>query len=620
MRGPCRTLALALAAAILSACGGGSASAVAPPAARATAGASNPVQSPTLVTLTLKGSLGFHTASGGQQTSALRRRPAYVNSNPKYLDVWVISGGVATHVVNSSGGSNVSLTADGSQTYQIPLFATAASEIVAYETDRAFATGGYILAVGETDITSFTAGTAPQISLTMLMAANNIGIADNPNNTDSAATINAPPASPFTVGCCSTVYFFATDIDYGFVDVAGVGGVFQPVVTNVSKPGIIAQTPGVNGGYPVSFGCAGGQVNVNLTAANPAYAITNDAYYNLSSYPGADFLYQHNLDPTFHSDVVGITTDVGPTISATIGILANNGCVAGTFNEYPVPTSGSAPWGLTNGPDGALWFTEFNGNNIGRITTGGALTEYAIPVGGREPEGIVTGPDGALWFAESNGNRIGRVTTGGAFTEYLIPTVASDPNPITSGPDGALWFTEFNGNNIGRITTGGSISEFPVPTGGSEPTGIVTGPDGALWFVEWNGNKIGRVTTGGVFSEYPIPTSGSTPDTLIVGPDGALWFTEFNGNKIGRITTGGAFTEYTVPTVGSQPNGLVIGPDGELWFDEYSANKIGRLTLGGAFSEYAIPTVGSGPNGLVTGPDGALWFTEKNGNKIGRLH
>ena len=36
------------------------------------------------------------------------------------------------------------------------------------------------------------------------------------------------------------------------------------------------------------------------------------------------------------------------------------------------------------------------------------VTEYPLPAAGL-PEGITTGPDGALWFTESNGNRIGRL-------------------------------------------------------------------------------------------------------------------------------------------------------------------------------------------------------------------
>src|SRR5690349_5866014 len=40
----------------------------------------------------------------------------------------------------------------------------------------------------------------------------------------------------------------------------------------------------------------------------------------------------------------------------------------GVISEYSVPTLNSAPLHITAWVDGALWFTEFAGNKIGRIT------------------------------------------------------------------------------------------------------------------------------------------------------------------------------------------------------------------------------------------------------------
>jgi streptogramin lyase len=67
------------------------------------------------------------------------------------------------------------------------------------------------------------------------------------------------------------------------------------------------------------------------------------------------------------------------------------------------------PYGITPGPDGNLWFTEVNGNQIGKITPSGVITEYKIPTSNSMPRGIATGPDSNLWFAESAGNKIGKL-------------------------------------------------------------------------------------------------------------------------------------------------------------------------------------------------------------------
>jgi len=116
------------------------------------------------------------------------------------------------------------------------------------------------------------------------------------------------------------------------------------------------------------------------------------------------------------------------------------------------------------------------------------ITGYDIPTPGSHPFAIVSGPDGALWFTEWEGNKIGRVTTLGTFSEFDLPHPSSAPIWIKAGPDGALWFTEQGGNRIGRITTGGAIQEFSLPTPGSLPWDIGVGPDGApdhhLWRVD----------------------------------------------------------------------------------------------------------------------------------------
>jgi streptogramin lyase len=90
---------------------------------------------------------------------------------------------------------------------------------------------------------------------------------------------------------------------------------------------------------------------------------------------------------------------------------------------YPTPGGlQEAPNQITAGPDGALWFTvdydgplpePHNADMIGRITTAGVITEIPTPTQGSMPGGITVGPDGALWFTEANGDKIGRLSLGG---------------------------------------------------------------------------------------------------------------------------------------------------------------------------------------------------------------
>jgi streptogramin lyase len=250
---------------------------------------------------------------------------------------------------------------------------------------------------------------------------------------------------------------------------------------------------------------------------------------------------------------------------------------------------------------------------VGRITTGGVITEYPTP---NAPFSITAGPDGALWFTEPAAHQIGRITTSGAITEYGIPC-CDQPLFITAGPDRALWFTE-TGFKIGRITTTGGVTEYFLPAANGHERNITAGPDAALWFLDPcppGNDQIGRITTAGVFTEYPrSPSCRNSIDSLVAGPDGALWYVVGYPVSIGRITTAGVVTEYPIPSW-EVAFSLTRGADGALWylFSDYEGTSegLGRITTSGVITEYSLPVSLNPANSLLTsGPDGALWIAE----------
>ncbi len=289
------------------------------------------------------------------------------------------------------------------------------------------------------------------------------------------------------------------------------------------------------------------------------------------------------------------------------------------ITEYPVLTPAAGPYETTLGADGNVWFTEFNADKIGKVTTAGKVTEYPIPTAASQPEGITAGPDGNLWFVETGANKIGKITTAGKITEYPIPTASSGAAGIAAGPDGKLWFTEFGADRIGRITTAGVFSSFKVPTAASGPNGITTGSNGNLWFTEYNTNKVGEVTTSGAFTEFPAGTGH--PYAIAPGSDGNLWFTKSGSNTVNRMTTAGAVTgTFTVPTSPGVPFGIAPGPDKNLWFTEYQGNNVTQISTAGTMTESPVPTAHAKPFGITPGSDGNVWFAENAGNNIGTIH
>jgi virginiamycin B lyase len=290
----------------------------------------------------------------------------------------------------------------------------------------------------------------------------------------------------------------------------------------------------------------------------------------------------------------------------------------GSVTVFSSLTPGSAPNDIEVGPDGNLWFTEFAGNRIGRITPDGVVTEFPMPVASSAPNGITAGPDGNLWFTASgsSANSIGRITPSGAITTFPLPNPGSWPYRIVTGADGNLWFTELDGNRIGRITTAGVITEFTAGlSSAAKPADIVAGPDGNLWFTELaTASKVARITTAGTITEFPTPTANSYPIAITVGPDGALWVVEKNASKLARITTAGVTSELSNTGLA---NGIATGPDGNLWL-AIQNGTIARVTTTGVRTVYPSG-ISSVLLDIVRGPDDAMWYTANVVSRIGRM-
>lgn len=294
----------------------------------------------------------------------------------------------------------------------------------------------------------------------------------------------------------------------------------------------------------------------------------------------------------------------------------------------------SGPVTVTVAWDGSVWFTEGQGNRIGRINPDGTgLKEYELPHAGSAPRIIAMGADGNVWFSEHNGNRMGRVTAAGGLAEFDIPTPASQPRAIALGRDGNIWFGEFAAGKIGRITPKGNIREFAIPTPDSGPRALAAGPDGNIWFSEFRASKIGRITPKGVITEFPMPRPNSGPGDITAGADGAMWFVELSGNmdglqpdggRVGRIAMDGKITEFELPGKTPSPINIAVGPDRNIWYTRGS--KVGRVSTAGQITEFELGE-GARGSGLSAGADrqppiklvNRLYIADGGANRIAYL-
>ena len=320
--------------------------------------------------------------------------------------------------------------------------------------------------------------------------------------------------------------------------------------------------------------------------------------------------------------ILGAVVAMATLIGATVALPAQ--AATDGFTEYDLAAGDVRASGITNGPDGAMWFTEFAANKIGRITTSGAITTFDVPSTSDLPK-IAAANDGNLWFTvDSPADKIGRITPSGTVTLFDVPGANNRPVGIALGADNKIWFTELGADKIGRIDPAAanpqtSLTEFTLAAG-SIPSGIISGPDGKIWFAEQGIDKLGRIDPlaadpGASLIEFATPV-GSGPTNLTTGPDGAVWFVA--GTKVDRMTTAGVVTDqFDVTGAGDGVQLITTGSDGNLWFLAQAGNTLSRLTTSGVLTVYPLPQADSAPTTPITGPDGAIWFTEAN--RIGRF-
>jgi streptogramin lyase len=268
--------------------------------------------------------------------------------------------------------------------------------------------------------------------------------------------------------------------------------------------------------------------------------------------------------------------------------------------------SGSKPYTIVAGPDGNMWFTEWQRNKLGVMDIhGNFIHKYPVANFELSPYGIAVSPDGYIWFTGYNFEEpsavdtVGRMSTDGSFVElYQLNPCACEPLGVTAGADGNMWITEelgaFNGDSYGAVDRvsldGKAVDRFHMPDIQSLPAWISPGPDGKLWFGQYNAehHQIGTIDTAGNITNYHVNDAISNTVAATAGPDGRIWFTEGDANDIWHMRPNGTLLQNFPTGVHATPAGITIGPDGNLWFAVAGSGEIGRLHTARPDTRYVL--------------------------------
>lgn len=298
---------------------------------------------------------------------------------------------------------------------------------------------------------------------------------------------------------------------------------------------------------------------------------------------------------------------------------------------------GSAPLGITTGPDGHIWFTNSASAEIGKLNT---VTRRILSLkldSGSQPTGITSGPDGKLWFTQAGNGKVGVVNVDGTLAaNHAVGAGNSQPTGITAGPDGNIWFTLKAANKVGCVSPGGVIRTWAVPTADAQPMGITKEPKGYLWFTESNAGRIGRIKPDGTINEWDVPApatlrGGATPRPEgIIAVGGEIWFADRANNRICRFnpdspTKDGLFRDMpelaeldsVALGAGADPAGLATDANGNVYITDVAQGKLAKVPNGSTTPvDVPLPANDGQPSGIAIGPDGQVWVTEKAADQI----
>jgi streptogramin lyase len=202
---------------------------------------------------------------------------------------------------------------------------------------------------------------------------------------------------------------------------------------------------------------------------------------------------------------------------------------AGVVKEHQFSVSGVSV-GITSGSDSNIWFTDQGDGAVWRYGLGrGTFTEYLLLTSNSAPGDITTAANGNMWFTEQGTSMLGRITSRGLVTEFPM---ADAPISVASGSDGNIWVASAFSPKITRViseTFGtNELTDFPTP---NQPTIIRPGNGNNLLFTEFSANKIGSITVMGVVTESPeFVRSSPTGITAGVGDD--VWFLGSSSDRV----------------------------------------------------------------------------------------
>lgn len=207
-------------------------------------------------------------------------------------------------------------------------------------------------------------------------------------------------------------------------------------------------------------------------------------------------------------------------------------------NRWAVLTGATTVWGIVIDPSRNRLYVGSPGNRtIFAVTLEDTptVTPYVETAG--QPNGLTLGPDGALYYSDFGGGRVYRVPPDGERVQVTTSAI-SGANGVAFGPDGNLYVCSYQAGTIVRLTLADGVEtarEVAV-RGVGNPDGLAFDAMGRFLITDNGGGRLLRVSADGADTEV-LRTGISAAASLDFGV-GALRCNDL------YVSSGGAMVRF----------------------------------------------------------------------------
>lgn len=230
--------------------------------------------------------------------------------------------------------------------------------------------------------------------------------------------------------------------------------------------------------------------------------------------------------------------------------------------------------GVVIDAQGALFVANFH-DRVWRIAPDGETRVVSRGMYGAS--GNTVDARGDLLQSNFNANEVLRISRITGEVEVFADEGLAGPVGITAGPDGAFYVVNCNAGSVSRISPDGDVSLFSEGPLFACPNGLVFNDEGDLFVVNFSNTQVVRITPDGTSEVFAdIPGAGGNGHVTFAG--GALYVTKFRGHTIHRVARDGSVslvsgtgergtTDGTAPgATHSFPNGITANAAGNTLF------------------------------------------------------